>query len=258
MDEVAGWVAANDGCRRDILATLRAEGPTPARLLPDTCDVPWRSSGWTNDKNVMKLLECMERRGEVAVASREGRERVWDLAERIHPGDPTVPAQEAHVELARRRLRALGIARPRALEAWHEPYDVRWVGEAARIEGVRGAWRVDPDALVDEFAGRAAVLSPLDRLVFDRKRMEDLFDFDYQLEMYKPAASRRWGYWAMPVLVGDELVGKVDATHDADEGALVVDALHEDRELTTAERDAVHRELEDLATWLGSTVERRC
>lgn len=258
MDEVAGWVAANDGCRRDILATLRAEGPTPARLLPDTCDVPWRSSGWTNDKNVMKLLECMERRGEVAVASREGRERVWDLAERIHPGDATVPAQEAHVELARRRLRALGIARPRALEAWHEPYDVRWVGEAARIEGVRGAWRVDPDALVDEFAGRAAVLSPLDRLVFDRKRMEDLFDFDYQLEMYKPAASRRWGYWAMPVLVGDELVGKVDATHDADEGALVVDALHEDRELTTAERDAVHRELEDLATWLGSTVERRC
>ncbi len=144
QEDVRDWVAANDGCRRDVLALLRAEGPTAARDIPDTCDVPWRSSGWTNDKNVMKLLECMESRGEVAVASREGRERRWDLAERIHPGDTPVPVAEAHLELAARRLRALGIARPRALEAWEEKHDVRGVGEPARIEGVRGVWRVDP------------------------------------------------------------------------------------------------------------------
>ena len=78
-----------------------------AREIPDTCDVPWRSSGWTNDKNVMKLLECMEARGEVAVATREGRERRWDLAERIHPGDPAVPAEQAHRTLAERRLRKI-------------------------------------------------------------------------------------------------------------------------------------------------------
>ena len=64
------------------------------------------------------------------------------------------------------------------------------------------------------FRGRTALLSPLDRLVFDRKRMAELFEFDYQLEMYKPAAARRWGYWAMPVLHGDRLVGKLDATAD--------------------------------------------
>lgn len=251
MDDVADWVTANDGARREILAVLRSEGPLPARALPDSCEVPWRSSGWTHHKSVMKLLECMEGRGEVAVVSREGRERHWDLAERVHPGDPTVPGEEAHRILAERRLRALGIARPRAIEAWHETYDVRDVGEAARVEGVRGVWRVDPTLLHDAFAERAALLSPLDRLVFDRKRMGELFEFDYQLEMYKPAASRRWGYWALPVLWGDRLVGKVDATADRDAGTLDVDAVHEDGDWTRAVREDVHAEIDALAAWLG-------
>lgn len=256
QEDVRDWVEANDGCRREILALLRSEGPTAARDLPDTCEVPWRSSGWTNNKNVMKLLECMESRGEVAVASREGRERNWDLAERVHPGDPAVPADVAHRTLAERRLRALGLARPRALEAWHEPYDVRDVGEPARVEGVRGVWRVDPALLDDDFEGRTAILSPLDRLVFDRKRMEELFEFDYQLEMYKPAAQRQWGYWAMPVLDGDELVGKVDATAEREAGVLVVDAVHEDGDWSARRRDRVHAEIDALSEWLGLEVAR--
>ena len=256
QEDLRDWVEANDACRRDVLALLRSEGPTAARDIPDTCEVPWRSSGWTNDKNVMKLLEVMEARGEVAVASREGRERRWDLAERVHPGDPAVPAEQAHRTLAARRLRALGLARPRALEAWHEPYAVRDVGEAARVEGLRGTWRVDPALLDDRFEPRAAVLSPLDRLVFDRKRMAELFDFDYQLEMYKPAAVRRWGYWAMPLLDGDELVGKVDATADHEAGVLAVDAVHEDGDWTSARRRRVDAELEALASWLSLDLAR--
>jgi uncharacterized protein YcaQ len=199
----------------------------------------------------MKLLELMEARGEVAVAGREGRERVWDLAERVHPGDEPVDHEEAHRELARRRLRALGLARPPALEAWHEPYAVRDTGEEAVVEGVRGTWRVDPTYLGGAFAGRAAILSPIDRLVFDRKRMADVFGFDYQLEMYKPAAGRRWGYWAMPLLWGDRLVGKLDATADREEGVLVVDAVHEDGEWTARMRDDVDAEVAALARWLG-------
>ncbi|PKH40478.1 hypothetical protein SAMN05192575_11552 [Nocardioides alpinus] len=256
QEDLADWVGANDGCRREILDVLRAEGPTAARDIPDGCEVPWRSSGWTNNKNVMKLLECMEQRGEVAVASREGRERRWDLAERIHPGDPAVPAEEAHRTLAGRRLRSLGLARPRALEAWHEPYAVRDVGEAARVEGVRGLWRVDPAYLDGSFEGRTAVLSPLDRLVFDRKRMEELFAFDYQLEMYKPVAQRRWGFWAMPVLDGDELVGKIDATADRGAGVLVVDAVHEDGDWSSGRRRRVDAELGALGEWLGLEVVR--
>ena len=256
QEDLADWVGANDGCRREILALLRAEGPTAARDLPDTCEVPWRSTGWTNNKNVMKLLECMEARGEVAVASREGRERRWDLAERIHPGDPAVPAEQAHRTLAERRLRALGLARPRALEAWHEPYDVRDVGEPARVAGVRGLWRLDPACLEGGFEGRTAILSPLDRLVFDRTRMTELFGFDYQLEMYKPATQREWGYWAMPVLDGDALVGKVDATADRSSGVLNVDAVHQDGDWSAARRARVDAEIGALGEWLGLEVVR--
>ena len=99
------------------------------------------------------------------------------------------------------------------------------------------------------------MLSPLDRLVFDRKRMVELFEFDYQLEMYKPAAKRRWGYWAMPILYDDRLVGKLDATADREAGVLRVDAVHEDEPFDKATRAAVDAEIESLALWLGLELE---
>ena len=259
QEDTADWVEANSACRDDILELLRAEGPLPARALPDTCVLPWRSSGWNSGKNVLMLLHCMERRGEVAVSSREGRERLWDLAERVLPDDPAVPWQEAAAERDRRRLASLGIARGRATQTLGEPNDVADAGEPAVIEGVRGTWRVDPAQLETvgrPFRGRTALLSPLDRLVFDRKRMADLFEFDYQLEMYKPAAARRWGYWAMPVLHGDRLVGKLDATADPEAGLLRVDALHEDVPFTSTMRAGLDAEIDDLADWLGLAVAR--
>jgi uncharacterized protein YcaQ len=259
QEDTADWVDANSACRDDILALLRAEGPLPARELPDTCVVPWHSSGWNEGKNVLMLLGCMERRGEVAVSSREGRERLWDLAERVLPDDPAVPWQEAAAERNRRRLASLGIARARAPQAPGEPNDVADAGQPAVVEGVRGTWRVDPaqlERLDEPFRGRTALLSPLDRLVFDRKRMADLFEFDYQLEMYKPAAARRWGYWAMPVLHGDRLVGKLDATADPEAGVLRVDAVHEDDPWSASARDAVDREIRSLAALLDLEVDR--
>ena len=120
----------------------------------------------------------------------------------------------------------------------------------AAIDGVRGRWRVDPAYLGQRFSGRLAILSPLDRLIFDRKRMADLFEFDYQLEMYKPAAKRRWGYWAMPILYGDRLVGKIDAKADRTAGVLRVHALHRDVDFTRSMDVKLDRELRALARWL--------
>lgn len=245
------WVQANDACRRDILARLGSAGPLPSRELPDTCAVPWGSSGWTNERNVTQLLELMARRGEVAVAGRKARERLWDLAERVYPDDPVLPADEARLERDRRRLRALGIARANGPEQPVEPVDVGEAGEPAVVDGVKGRWRVDPAYLGQPFTGRAALLSPFDRLVHDRRRTVDLFEFDYQLEMYKPAAKRRWGYFALPVLAGDRLVGKLDAEADRRAGVLQVRAVHEDTPFAKATTAAVRREIEDLAGWLG-------
>jgi uncharacterized protein YcaQ len=244
------WVAANDACRRDILDRLTRSGPQTSQELPDTCAVPWKSTGWTNDRNVQQLLELMVRRGEVAVAGRRGRHRLWDLADRVYPDDPVVPAEEALRTRNELRLRALGLARSRAMECPVEPSDVADVGEPAVVEGVRGQWRVDPALLGQPFTGRTALLSPFDRLIYDRKRMAEIFEFDYQLEMYKPAAKRRWGFFALPILSGDRLVGKLDAAADRKAGVLRVGAIHQDAPFDGATAAAVHEQIADLARWL--------
>jgi uncharacterized protein len=250
------WVRANDTCRRDILDRLAASGPLTSRELPDTCQVPWKSSGWTNNRNVSQLLEFMVLRGEVAIAGRRGRDRLWDLAERVYPDDPVVPAGEARHLRDQRRLRALGIARARGPECPVEPVDVGQAGEPAVVEGTGGEWRVDPWLLDQPFSGRAALLSPFDRLIHDRRRTLELFEFDYYLEMYKPAAKRRWGYFALPILYGDRLVGKLDATADRDAGVLRVNAVHQDVAFDSPMAAAVDAEIQDLADWLQLDLTR--
>src|SRR5207248_2906674 len=113
-----------------------------------------------------------------------------------------------------------------------------------------------PAALPGDFEGRTARLSPFDRLVHDRVRAEELFDFEYTLEMYKPAAKRRWGYFALPILHGDRLVGKLDAAADRKASVLRVNAIHEDVPFNRAIRAGVQKEIGDLAKWLGLDVAR--
>lgn len=246
----AEWVAANGGCHADILERLRADGPLPIRELPDTCEVPWQSSGWNSNRNVTMLLDLMVQRGEVAAAGGWGRDRLWDLAERVYPDDPVPPVEEADRLRCERRLRALGLARPKPPTAPGDGFDVGDAGEPAVVEGVKGEWRVDPSYLDQPFEGRAALLSPFDRTVAERKRVAELFEFDYVLEMYKPVAKRRWGYYALPILYGDRLVGKLDATADRKAGKLLVHAVHEDATFTSTMTSAVWAEIKDLARWL--------
>lgn len=253
---ICDWVRDNDTCRRDILVALDASGPLPSRGLPDTCVRPWRSTGWTNHRNVTQMLEFMVLRGEVAVIGRNGNDRLWDLADRVYPLTRAVPSGEARLRRNERRLHALGIARSRGPECPVEPMDVGDAGEPASVDGVAGLWRVDPTLLGQPFAGRAALLSPFDRLVYDRKRTDELFEFDYQVEMYKPAATRKWGYFALPILYGDRLVGKLDATADRRNGVLRINAVHQDVTFNRSMDAAVEREIADFARWLALDVER--
>jgi uncharacterized protein len=245
------WLRDNDRFRRDILKLLRRSGPLTSRDIPDTCAVAWASTGWTNNRNVTRMLEFLMERGEVAIAGRVGRERLWDLPDRVYPADLNVPsAAEAEQLKNERRLASLGIARQKTTAMPVEPIDVGDAGEPAVVEGTPGEWRVNPAALEQDFEGRTALLSPFDRLIHDRARAQELFDFEYILEMYKPEAKRRWGYFALPVLHGDRLVGKVDARADRKASVLRVNAIHEDVKFTRAMATAVQAELEDLASWL--------
>ncbi len=176
-------------------------------------------------------------------------------------GVEAVPFEEAFAIRNDRRLRALGIAPAKGAKQPYEPVDVGPAGLPATVEGSSVKWRMHPDAVewlddLDAFEGRTALLSPFDRLIYDRVRTQGIFEFDYTLEMFKPKAKRRWGYFALPILHGDRLIGKVDATAERANAVLRINAVHEDLPFTADIRDAVNAEIAALARWLGMRVER--
>lgn len=249
------WLDTNEPFRCDILALLEKEGPLLSRDIPDTSVEPWPSSGWTNNRNITRMLEALALRGQVAISGRRGRQRYWDLPERVYPADlPSMELDAAVRHRNERRLAALGIARAAGPQIPGESPYVGDAGEEAVVEGTPGTWRVQPEYVGLPFIGRTALLSPFDRLIHDRVRTEQLFDFEYILEIYKPKDKRRWGYFALPVLHGDRLVGKLDVTADRKAGELVVNAIHEDVRFTKTMTAAVRSEIDDLAAWLGLEV----
>jgi len=251
-----GWMRDNTDFARSILDRIGDEGPKTSRDIPDEAVAPWPSTGWTNNRNVTQMLECLHMAGELAVVGRIGRLRIWDLAERVFPDVPEVPADEARRIRSERLLSACGIMRDSIAVAPTELHGNLRVGETATIEGVTGKWRVDPAQLDRDFEGRTALLSPFDRLMTDSQRVGRLFEFDYMLEMYKPAETRVWGQFALPILHDDRLVGKVDARSDRDSGRFIVHAIHEDEPFDRSTKAAVDAQVESFAEWLRLTVVR--
>jgi len=249
------WLAANDGFRREVLARLRAEGPMTASEIPDTAQVSKAPDGWYGANQVPIMLDLLSRHGEVGIVGRVGRNRIWDVAERAFPQDlPELEPSEATAELERRCLQAEGLARP---HRWWSGVG-KDTGEAARVEGTSMRFRVDPDALraLDEPdpGGRVAFLNPYDRLLFDRRRLVELFGFTFVLEQFKPKPQRVYGYFAHPILFGDRFIGMLDAEHDREREVLRVNAIHEFDEWGPDEHELVRLELGELAAWLGVSV----
>lgn len=248
------WLEANSSFKEDVLARLRAEGPLLASDIPDTAAVTrGTESGWYGPNQVPHMLDFLARQGEVAIVGRDGRHRIWDLAERVFPTDlPEYSDDEAARMLDERRLQAAGIARQKS--PWTR---VGTAGEEVAIEGLRSKWRVDPQALAlleEETVGRVAFLNPYDGMLFDRPRLRDIFDFDYVLEQFKPKAQRKYGYFAHPILIGDLFMGLLDAEVDREHETLRVNAVHELIPFEPEEHEMVRAEIDELGAWLGVRV----
>jgi len=248
------WLEANARFRVDVLARLRAEGPMPAAQIADTSQVAHKDeAGWYGSNQVPRMLDLLSYLGEVGIVGREGRQRVWDIGERVYPSDlPVVEYEEAARILEERRLQAAGLARQKS--PWTP---VGMAGEPATVEGSGWKWRVDPAAVAgldEDPGGRVAILNPYDGMLFDRPRLRELFDFDYVLEQFKPASQRRYGYFAHPVLVGDRFVGLLDAALDKKKENLVVAAVHELVPFDEDDAEMVRSEILDLGQWLGVPV----
>ena len=185
------FLRENASFRRTILRELDRRGPLLARELHDPQATAREQHRWWGARRVGLMLEILAARGEVAVVGRRGGHRVFDLAERWYPECETIPLAEANRRRDEQRFRALGIRRAR-----------------------NGTWEVHPDADASPVPDRATLLSPFDRLIHDRDRAEALFGFRYRLEMYVPKAKREYGYYVLPLLVGDELVGRAEPVWD--------------------------------------------
>ena len=226
---MAAWWESEHEFRAHILARLTAEGPLRAREIEDRAKVPWESSGWTNARNVARMLDLMWVRGEAGISRREGAQRIWDLMERCLPAD--APDEELSDEEVTRRaapraIRALGAARIPHIRAHFTrnryPHLQRVLEthdqlQRIEVEGLGDDWWIhveDLETLDADFRGRTALLSPFDNLLCDRARTEQLFGFSHRLEIYTPKAKRRWGYFVLPVLDRDRLVARADLAID--------------------------------------------
>ena len=188
--------------RRYVLRELERRGPMLSRDLEHpAARAEERYVWWGTRAQLTWMLELLHRRGQIAVAGRRGGQRLWDLAERWFPESETVPLAEARRVLDEKRFRALGV----------------------RLE--RGRLAAHPEAEDGPVGNRVTFLSPFDRLVHDRRRAEALWDFHYRLEMYVPPAKREYGYYVLPILRGDRLVGRIEPVFDRKAGVLRVNGV---------------------------------
>jgi len=218
------YLKENASYRRYVLRELERRGPLLSREIEDHTGFKREAHRWWGERKMSLMLMILSARGEVAVVGRRQNQRLWDLAERWYPAVEKIAWPEAQKILDERRARSQGVVLQ------------------------KGRLLAHPDASDDPVPDRAVLLSPFDRLVYDRDRAEALWDFRYRLEMYVPKAKREYGYYVLPLLVGDSVVGRAEPVHDAKSNQLrLLGAWGDTSRLDEA--------LQDLATWLGASIE---
>jgi hypothetical protein len=282
-DKIHSWMRDNAKLRRAILTRLRRDGPLTSRAFEEMAARSWTSTGWTNERNVERMLTFLWVQGIVLVAGRTGGTRVWDLGERVLPD--WTPRERLGPRQASRRaielsLKALGVGRPRHIKSHFIPGRyagfpdaldaLERAGRLVRLEvtdgGIKpGPWYMHADdvPLLDrieagEWEPRATLLSPFDNAIHNRDRTLELFGFHYRIQIYVPAAKRPYGYYVMPLLDGERILARIDPAFDRKAGRLVVKSVHPEPGVSArAVERALKPSLNELATFLGARdVER--
>jgi uncharacterized protein YcaQ len=225
------FLQKNPAFRKYVLRELGRRGPLLARELVDRSVRTWESGRWWGNRNVAVMLELLEGRGQVAIVGRRGGHRLWDLAERWFPQVDPPSLEEAERVLEEKRFHALGVRLAKD-----------------------GSWEAHPDLEDGRVPARTTFLSPFDRLIYDRDRAGALFAFRYRLEMYVPKAKREYGYYVLPILRGDRLIGRIEPVFDRKSGVLRVSSVHWEPGVKPL---SLQKPLRELARFVGAgSIER--
>lgn len=277
-----GWITENARVLEEVRQVIRERGPVgsahfdaPERAGPVE---PW---AWWGGKPANRALDVLWSAGELTVVRRVNFHRIYDLTERVFPEwhDAGLPdIDEERRTLAYRAVRAMGVVLPRWLNDY---YRTKWgtvrdgspkttdllAAMADRgdlipvhIDGLGDGYvATENEGLLDDVlhgatAERTTLLSPFDNLIWDRKRTEDLFDFEYRIECYTPAPKRRYGYFTLPILHRGRLIGRIDPKADRKNGVMILKSIHlepgvqVDQEIT----DALRSTLREFARFHGT------
>ncbi len=246
-----------------LLNRIRNEGPRAASDLEEKGG----RSGWWEWSDTKRALEWLFWAGHITTATRRGSfERVYDLTERVIPAEvlalPTPDDKGAQCALIERAAQAMGVATEQDLRDYFRlsPSDARQaieslveggVLELVEVPGWARLAYLHCNARKPRRVSARALLAPFDPLVWERSRTLRLFDFHYRIEIYTPADKRRHGYYVLPLLLGDQLVARLDLKADRQAGRLLVHAVHLEPHAPSDAMDAISEELQALAQWLG-------
>ncbi|GAA1509150.1 winged helix-turn-helix domain-containing protein [Nocardioides humi] len=259
-------VVEDDALEAALLAEIAERGASTARELDDGLPRTKDHWGW-NWSRARRMLDYLFTTGDLAIAGRNSQFEIrYDLPERVLPAAvldaPAMTAADAHVELVRRAARSHGVASAHCLadyyririgEARVAIEELVAAGELERVE-VQG-WRrpayLHREARLPRRVGARALLSPFDPVVWERDRAEALFDFFYRIEIYTPAARRVHGYYVLPFLLGERIVGRVDLKADRATSRLLVQSAWAEPHAPAETPAELAVELDRLAGWLG-------
>lgn len=279
------WWTANTSFRHRLLAELAAHGPRYADEIESQADVAWPyENSWGSSKDVGLMLDMMWFRGYVTVTRRAGNgyglKKQWGLMEhqlgsRVHEPPADRPALTRRA--VERAMPALGPARLRDVRRYFTRHT--YPGLSAALAGLEadgviqqvairddggdwpGPWYLHRDLLPElerlrrgEWRPQTVLLSPFDNLIADRDRAHLLFDFFYRIEIYTSPAKRQYGYYVMPILHGETLIGRVDPKMDRKSNTLVINAIHLEPGVAWdgATQTAGMGAIESLASFLGA------
>ncbi|HZY93352.1 MAG TPA: crosslink repair DNA glycosylase YcaQ family protein [Candidatus Bathyarchaeia archaeon] len=281
-ERVDRWLNANMKVRDHVLNELRLKGPLMSRQFEDKTRAK-RSLGWGSEGNVSRMLFHLFLKGEVMVVGRQGKQKLYDLPEKFLPSwvsKKELSAEQVEYIAVQRSLRTLGVANSSEI-SWQflrSRYPNLKSILKATLKQLVADEKIIPVDLTDEPVGkgeryihsddielleelqsgewlpRVSLLSPFDNLISDRTRTRLFFNFDYTTEIYTPSHKRKYGYYVMPILSGDRMIGRIDPLMDRKNGKLVINAVHaepdppKDKNIAKEIRD----EVEQLSEFLGA------